>query len=247
MEEQQQQASTGGSKFAIPASIILASVIVAGAVIYSNSVPGRAGTASVRDTVTDTKNQTAVALDNLKPLTAEDHIRGNPDAPVTIVEFSDTECPFCKQFHKTMEQVVQESNGKVAWIYRHFPLDQLHPKARKEAEATECANELGGNEKFWGYLDRIFEVTPSNNGLDPAELPRIAAFVGLDQKKFETCLTSGKYAKHVEDDYQDAVNSGGAGTPFNVVVTAHGTKIPLVGAQPYNAVKKTIEDALTEK
>jgi len=101
------------------------------------------------------------------------------NAPVKIVEFSDTECPFCKRFHTTMQQVVKDSNGQVAWVYRHFPLDQLHSKARKEAEATECAAELGGNEKFWAYLNRLMEVTPANDGLDLAELPVIAAYVGL--------------------------------------------------------------------
>lgn len=116
---------------------------------------------------------------NMKPVSSDDHILGSISAPVKIVEFSDMECPFCKRFHATMQQVVKENNGQVAWVYRHFPLDQLHSKARKEAEATECATDQGGNEKFWAYLNRLMEVTPSNNGLDLAELLNIAAFTGL--------------------------------------------------------------------
>ena len=125
------------------------------------------------------KSDIEASLINMKPISDSDHILGDKNAPVKIVEFSDTECPFCKRFHTTMQQVVKDSNGQIAWVYRHFPLDQLHSKARKEAEATECAAEMGGNEKFWAYLNRLMEVTPANNGLDPAELLTIAAYVGL--------------------------------------------------------------------
>ena len=146
-----------------------------------------------------------------------------------------------------MHQVVNEYDDKVAWIYRHFPLDQLHSKARKEAEATECANELGGNEKFWAYIDRLFEITPSNNGLDLAELPRIAEFIGLDRGKFEQCLNSGKYADRVRTDLEDAINSGGAGTPYSIVIAPNGQKFVVSGAQPFAAVKQAIDAALKLK
>src|SRR3989338_2531696 len=105
--------------------------------------------------------------DNVGELTDRDHLRGDPKATVKVVEFSDLECPFCKNFHRTMQQVMSEYSGQVAWVYRHFPLDSLHSKARKEAEASECAAELGGNDGFWAYVDKLFEITPSNNGLDP--------------------------------------------------------------------------------
>lgn len=148
-----------------------------------------------------------------------------------------------------MKQVAAEysASGKVAWVYRNFPLDSLHPKARKEAEATECANELGGNDKYWSYLDRLFEVTPSNNNLNPAELPNIARYVGLDVQKFNTCLASGKFAQHIEADVQNAAATGGNGTPWSIVVAQNGKKYPLSGAQPDASVKQLIELALTEK
>lgn len=104
---------------------------------------------------------------NVRSVNEGDHLRGDPKATVKIVEFSDLECPFCKNFHFTMQQIMSEYPGKVSWAYRHFPLDSLHPKARKEAEASECAAELGGNDGFWSYVDKLFEITPSNNGLDP--------------------------------------------------------------------------------
>ena len=95
----------------------------------------------------------------VKPVTGEDHIRGDVNASVKVIEFSDFECPFCKSFHASMKQVMQSytKDGKVAWVYRHFPIDQLHSKARKEAQAAECAGELGGNNAFWSFADGLFE------------------------------------------------------------------------------------------
>lgn len=173
-----------------------------------------------------------------------DHIRGDIAAPVKIIEYSDTECPFCKRFHPTMQQAVNDYGGKVAWVYRHFPLRSLHSKAAKEAEATECANELGGNDKFWAYLDRVFEVTPSNDGLDLAQLPQLAVDVGLDRAKFEMCLNSGKYAQHVRDDENDATAAGARGTPFSIILGVKGERVPIGGALPFSAVKSLIDPVL---
>lgn len=223
----------------VPVAIIIAGIIVAGAIIYATGGPKNAEPVAKQQ-----EGKVADVLSNLKPITAKDHIFGNPDAKVKIVEFSDTECPFCKLFHTTMQQVISEYKGSVAWVYRHFPLDSLHSKARNEAVATECANELGGNEKFWAYLDRLMEVTPSNNGLDPAQLPAIAEYVGLDRAKFETCLNSGKYNKHVQEDYEDGVASGGNGTPYSIAVAKNGKKTVISGAQPLSAVKAVIDSLL---
>lgn len=175
------------------------------------------------------------------PVGKDDHIRGDKDAPVKIVEFSDLECPFCKRFHPTMKQVVDEYKGKVAWIYRHFPLDGLHSKARKEAEASECAAELGGNDKFWAYIDRVYERTPSNNGLDLTLLPQIAEDIGLNKAKFEECLSSGRTAARVAKDSADAVASGGQGTPYSVIITKDGKTYPVGGALPFESIKAAID------
>jgi len=186
----------------------------------------------------------------LRPVSkARDHIRGNPDAPVTLVEHSDFECPFCKRFHTTLKQLVDQSNGKLRWVYRHFPLEELHPaKARKEAAASECAVELGGNDAFWKFADRFFELTPSNNKTDiDTVLPRIAREIGLDETRFAACLASDRYARHVEEDYQNAVATGGRGTPWSVIVSKSGKTYPLSGAQPYAAVKQLVDLALEEK
>lgn len=174
----------------------------------------------------------------------KDRVRGSRDAEVFIIEYSDLECSFCKQFHPTLQQVVDEYKGKVAWVYRHYPLDILHPKADKEAEAAECAFEIGGEDGFWKFIDKIFEVTPANNGLDLAKLPTYASQVGLNQTKFKTCLDSGKYKEEVERQYQSGLTAGVAGTPGGFVINKKGEVWSVPGAVPLETLKTTIEEAL---
>lgn len=220
---------------AVPVAIVIAGIFIAGALYLS----GTKNTETAKKPTTD-----AQAGDvTMKPIDIKkDHILGNPDAPIKIVEYSDTECPYCKRFHTTLNKIVQDygKDGKVAWVYRHFPLD-IHPKARKEAEATECAAELGGNTKFWAYINKVYEVTPGNNGLDPAELPKIAVEVGLDKTAFESCLASGRHAATVEASFQDGLKAGARGTPYSVIVTKD-QKIPITqGALPYEDMKSVID------
>ena len=193
------------------------------------------------------------AAKGVKPVSGEDHIRGNANAPVKIIEFSDFECPFCKDFHASMRQVMNdyEKDGKVAWVYRHFPLDQIHSKARKEAQAAECAAEVGGNKAFWTFADGLFEIAPSNNRLDLALLPKIAEGMGLDKAKFAACLEGdqrgGKFAAHIEANEQDAMTAGGTGTPYSLVINSKGHIFPVNGAMPSEAVKAIIDAALKEQ
>lgn len=106
---------------------------------------------------------------NIRPVDPTEHILGNMSGDIVIVEYSDLECPFCKNFHGTMHQVI-DTDPNVAWVYRHYPIPQLHQKAFKEAVATECAWAQGGNDAFWKYTDMIYKITPSNDGLEVAEL-----------------------------------------------------------------------------
>lgn len=174
-------------------------------------------------------------------VTTEDWIRGDKKAPITIIEYSDTECPFCKRFHDTLVSIIDKNEGQVNWVYRHFPLASLHAKAQKEAEALECAGKLGGNDGFWKYMDRMMAITPSNDGLDEAQLPEIAKFVGLNVAKFNTCYESGEMAAKVQAQYTDAVNAGGRGTPFSVIIGKDGKSVPLSGALPDAQVQAAID------
>lgn len=232
----------------IPIAIIIAGGIVAGAVFFGlKDTPASTPVAQAPNTQ-GTGQDAGKALLNIQPVSADDHVRGSLDAPIKIVEYSDTECPFCKRFHGTMQQVMDEygDTGKVAWVYRHFPLDQLHTKARKEAEALECAGAQGGDDTFWKYADRLFEITPSNDRLDPTELPKIAEYIGIDVSKFNECLSSGTYAGHVASDLENAIATGGSGTPWSILVAPNGVKLPINGAQPYEAVKQLIEQNLKD-
>ncbi len=204
------------------------------------------GTSNTNNTnTTATANTNSAASISLAAVTSDDHIRGDlSKADVVLVEYSDLECPYCKQFHTTLQQMSEEYGDQVAWVYRHFPLESLHPKAPREAEATECAAELGGNDAFWEYVDKIYEVTPSNNGLLDSQLPELAVEIGLDETKFTDCLDSGKYADKVQQQYQDAVSAGGNGTPYSVAISKDGTKVPVNGAQPYTSLKSTIDGLL---
>ncbi|MCH7640837.1 DsbA family protein [Patescibacteria group bacterium] len=183
-------------------------------------------------------------VEKIPKVSSEDHIKGNRDAKVFLIEYSDLECPFCKRFHPTVQQVIDEYGGDVAWVWRHFPLDQIHSKADKEAEAVECAGELGGDDAFWALVDKIFEVTPSNNALSLDDLPGLAGEIGLNQGAFQSCLDSGKYADHVEEDYQGGITAGVTGTPGNFIVNSSGDAWLIPGALPYEQIKLTIDEAL---
>ncbi|MSU45083.1 MAG: disulfide bond formation protein DsbA [Candidatus Zambryskibacteria bacterium] len=225
-------------KLSVPIAIVISGALIAGALYYSNTKNSQ-----------QVVSPTPVAqntVEELRPVSNDDHILGNPDSDLIIVEYSDTECPFCKVFHKTMQRVMSDygKNGKVAWVYRHFPIDQLHKKARKEAEAIECATELGGSAKFWEYTNLLYATTNSNDSLDPAELPKMAKSVGLDVQAFNSCLSSGKYADKIEAHYQDAIKAGGRGTPNSIIVSKDGTKTQIQGAQPYESVKSIIDALL---
>jgi len=179
-------------------------------------------------------------------VTKDDHIRGNKNAPVMLVEYSDYECPFCKNFHGTATQIMDQYKDKVAWVYRHYPLS-FHVNAQKEAEAAECAFDAGGEDAFWKYTDAIYERTTSNGtGFALDKLVPLAKEFGLDEAKFKQCLDSGKYEKKVKDQQEKGTAAGITGTPGNVLINVKTGKTRLIpGAVPFDQIKPEI-DALLE-
>ncbi|MAF59463.1 MAG: thioredoxin domain-containing protein [Candidatus Pacebacteria bacterium] len=226
----------GENKLTIPIAVIVAGALIGGAIYLTNRTP------SDKPTDTDIKDEPQVPAVN-----ADDHILGNPEAPIVFVEYSDFECPFCKDFHNSMHQIIDKygADGTVAWVYRHFPIAQLHSKATIEAEATECAADVGGNDGFWAYADRLFEVTPSNNGLNLDRLPEIAEEVGLDRNEFEKCLDDRKFRKEVSKSYQEAVDSGARGTPHTVIIVGD-EQVPIEGAQPFSSLDGFVQSILND-
>lgn len=222
------------SQYVLPITIVVAGALIAGAVflVGKNNNPNNTNTGS--------QKITARAYDP-----AIDHILGNPNAQVKVVEYADLECPFCKTFNTTMHQIMDYygSSGKVAWVYRPFPLAQLHSKAPKEAEAAECAADQGGDTAFYKYIDGIYAVTPSENNLDLAQLPVIAKQIGLNVDTFNQCLNSGKFTKKIQDSYTEAISEGGQGTPF-ILLMVGNEAVTLQGGQPYDSMRAAIDALL---
>jgi protein-disulfide isomerase len=203
----------------IPIAIVIAGLFIAIAVYMSNIVPQK--TATTDNTQKD-QTPTNFTFTQIRPVTDKDHIVGNPTADIIFVEHSDTECPYCKAFHATMNKIVDEyaKDGKVAWVYRHMPIDELHSKSRNEAASTECVASLVGEKAFWIMLNSIYEATDSNNSLTPESLPVLAVKAGAKKDDFNKCLTDKTFDAKVEADYQDGLlaTNNQPGTPNSVVI-----------------------------
>lgn len=235
-------APSRGMALNVPMSIIIAGAFIALALYFG----GKGKEAAPAQPATGAAAQQAAAGATIGEFRAvdakKDHIRGAVNGKITIIEYSDLECPFCKRFHETMKQVLVAYPNDVRWVYRHAPLVQLHSKAPAEANAAECAGEQG---KFWEFIDEVFAVTPTNNGLDLAELPKIAAKVGVaNAAQFKSCVDTNKYASAVQADLDDATKAGMRGTPYSVVVNTAGKKLPINGALPLESVKSTVDSLL---
>ena len=162
-----------------------------------------------------------------------DRIRGNPDAQVTIVEFSDFHCPFCKRVQPSLNEVLSRYDGKVKHIFRDFPLDNLHPQARAAAEAANCAADQG---KFWEYHDLLFAQAPKAS---PDDLKGYARTVGLNTEKFDSCVFQSTHHDAVQRDIDEATRVGMTGTPGFFV---NGRFIN--GAQPTEKFVQIIDEEL---
>lgn len=181
----------------------------------------------------------------------DDAVLGNESAKVTLIDFTDYECPFCKKyFEETFSQIKKEyiDTGKIKYVVRDLPLN-FHQNAHKEAQAAECAREQGGDEIYFKYHDEIFSRTTSNGtGLALDQLAEIANDLGLDGSALQSCIDSDKYKKEVDKDLDDASKIGASGTPTFFIGksssngTINGTKI--VGAQPFAAFKTIIDQQL---
>lgn len=166
-------------------------------------------------------------------VSADDHVRGNPNAKVTIVEWSDFQCPFCSRFHPELVHALAEYGDKVRWVYRSFPLESIHPNARPAAEAAECASEQG---KFWEFADKLFE---KQTELGSDLYKKLAKDLGLKESQFNECVTSRKYQQKVRDQENAGLAVGVQGTPGSFV---NGVEVP--GAVPYDQLKGYIDAAL---
>lgn len=223
--------------YLLPASILVAGVLVAGAVVYStglkNANPGQLGANA----------EEAISGEALK-LNSGDVVLGDPNAPVTLIEYSDFQCPFCGRFYSQTENLIKENyikDGKVKFVYRHFAF--LGPESRAAAEAVECAKDQS---KFWQYHDALFDAElkdgQENNGnLNRDLFVSLAQNLGMNTADFAACVDGGKYAAKVESDYAGAQSLGVRATPTTFV-----NDQKLEGALPYAQFKVIIDAELAK-
>lgn len=208
----------------IAVAIVCGAALVAAAVFFSESPQPVAGVGStVRSAPVDTTRLTDVSRAD-----EPSNIYGNPDAPITIVEFSDFECPFCARLHPTLMQLVDESAGEIKWEFRHLPLAS-HARAQAAAEASECVATYGSNEAFWEFTDQLFTTMNHAEG----EYRRLAASLAVDMAAYDACVADREMEARVLADLATAQRLGGRGTPFSIIVFADGRTIPVPGALPY--------------
>lgn len=226
----------------IPGSIMLAGVAI-GLGLYFGGSGGAVQPVAVAPgqpvEEVDTTDQVAEVTD-------ADHRKGAADAQVVVVEYSDFDCPFCSRFHDSMNQIV-ETNDNVAWVYRHFPLEQLHPLAEQVAMASECVAEISGETAFWSFTDGYFVARGAGDDTEHAALiAQLAQAAGTPTDAFNECMDSGRTQQLVQDDLDNAVATGGRGTPWSIIIGPTGKTYPVNGALPTAAVEQLIQVAIDE-
>lgn len=193
-------------------------------------------------TQTDASPTTATAGGTLAPevlpISEEDHVRGPKDPLVYFIEYSDYRCGFCGRFHDTIRTIVEENDGKVAWVYRHTP---YQPGGREAAVASECIAELVKKDAFWNFTDIAMKNQASIN---PSWLRNTAIELGVSADAYDTCITSGKYDELLAKHTNNAQDLGSRGTPFTVLLTKDGQSLTFAGALPIERVRVLVDRAL---
>ena len=215
--------------------ILIAVVIIGAFYVYSNKSEG---------TIINNDGNNPIA-GNTEPSVVsasadDDPVMGDKNAKVTIIEFSDYQCPFCQRFYsQALPQIKKEyiESGKVKLVFRDFPLDSIHPMATPAALAAECVGE-NGDEAYYKMHDKIFE---NQQQLSVENLKKWAKDLGYN---IDSCLDNQKYLSEVRKDLNDAQASGGQGTPYFVIIGKDGKGTPISGAQPFENFKKVIDSKL---
>jgi protein-disulfide isomerase len=182
------------------------------------------------------------------PSADRDHIRGNPKATISLIEYSDFECPYCKRFHDTAMQLLAAHGDELNWVWRYFPLSFHNPGTQSESEAAECAAELGGEKAFWSYTDAIIARTTSGGkGFPTDQLTPLAKELGLDSGQFQQCLDSGRHAGRVAEDLKEGMSIGITGTPGNILLNNQTGEVRVLsGALPQATFNASIAELLAK-
>ncbi|MDO8741976.1 MAG: thioredoxin domain-containing protein [bacterium] len=213
----------------IPISILIGGIIVAIAVYVTMPKP-------------DPTALTNATL--MRPVSADDHILGNPAAPVIVVEYSDFDCTYCKEFTNTMLRIVTDegTDGKVAWVHRQFPLTELHTNSFSHARASECIAKTAGNDSFWKFAYELYQSQP----VDPKNYGEIASKIRISGSAFASCLSSDTSAidERIKADRQNALDIGADGTPYSIIIANGKISAVMNGGYPYSVVRQLVDEAL---
>ncbi|MDE2071459.1 MAG: thioredoxin domain-containing protein [Patescibacteria group bacterium] len=213
-----------------PMAIVVAGVIIAGAIVFVNYYrpAAAAGAGSVVAAPSTSVNVHAPS--------SADHIIGSPSAPVVLIEYSDFQCPYCAMIYPELKSIVQNSNGKIAWVMRNFPLYQIHPNAEPAANAAECIADELGNDAYWKFADTIFA---DQSKMSDQYYATLAKQLGANPATFSACYSGKKFQSKIDADEAEAEQNGGTGTPYTVVY-GKGKQLPVSGALPQVQIESVI-------
>lgn len=220
--------------------IILGALVVATGIITLHTINN--------GEIVNTDNTSEIKI---RPVTDSDHILGNPNADIILIEYSDLDCPYCREFHKNMERIMNDygKKGQIAWVYRHFPLKSLiggveNITEDKPSIAAECVADLAGNDKFFEFISIIMSDAPLP--VSDEFLKENAVNLGVDEEDYSFCISSGKFNTEIERDIQDGLAiyefDSDFGTPYNIIVTKTGIQKEIPGLQPYSVLKEIVEN-----
>jgi protein-disulfide isomerase len=161
-----------------------------------------------------------------------------------IVEYADIDSPYAKQLERNLEQLMAEhaSRGDLAWVFRHFPLIDLHPHAGETAMAAECAAMLGTPQTFWRFIDLVQAAAPNENQFDPANYPAVAGQLGISSDALASCIAKGTFGQKVAEDAKNAVEAGAEGSPYVVLIVRGREPVSISGSIPYASLKKIVDE-----
>ena len=181
-----------------------------------------------------------------RPVSTADHVYGNPAAPVVLIEYADMDSEYSKDFQTVMEQVMQNygAQGNVAWVYRDFPIVSQDPNSEQDAEAAECAANLGTPSDFFSFIDAMQAAAPGDSVFDPSGYDAIASQLGISTGSFDSCLTAHTYQPKVASDLQNAGQIGATGSPYSILEVKGQKPIVISGYVPYDTMKQVLDSSI---
>lgn len=237
-EKQERRPTKEPSPFLTPVSVLIAGAMIAGAIIYSQK---NFATQQGGNVAAVPGNDPSTSAMQAKDVSEKDHVFGNKDTEITLIEFSDFQCPFCAALHPTLSRIVTESNGNINWVYRFFPLNSIHPEATSAALASECVAKYAGNDAFWKFANDLFK---NQQRLGTPLYEKLSKAASVSPADFASCMISADTTARITENLDDAVASGGQGTPYVVIVNnKNKKKTSFSGALSYGQIVAEINKA----